>query len=269
MKLKFIVMTNRTLIYYVVPEDEDDFEHPNVFAIHKGVKQLTVGDVVDAFPLPGVYHFRFKTEFMKTFVWEDGVDMGSTVPTYKGGVSLKVARLRPTDNSNNPADEYVYVETNGPTGSSNNSTDNSRGNNKSNNNNIKQVNRSNISNSNSQRVDDGPRRRNSTDDLLDMFGTGYDDGNSLAVNTSRSTSSVLSGGDLDDLDFGTSPPTTPMELSNMQPVGQRQKSAPSMINTSTNANFVGSRSSSLNSGKNNSPRSSLVDELIGGNGFKL
>ena len=97
----------------------------------------------------------------------------------------------------------------------------------------------------------------------------YDDGNSLAVNTSRSTSSVLSGGDLDDLDFGTSPPTTPMELSNMQPVGQRQKSAPSMINTSTNANFVGSRSSSLNSGKNNSPRSSLVDELIGGNGFKL
>ena len=46
-------MTNRTLVYYVIPEDDDDFEHPNVFAVHKGVKQLTIRDVVDAFPLPG------------------------------------------------------------------------------------------------------------------------------------------------------------------------------------------------------------------------
>ena len=68
-------MSNRTLIYYVIPEDDDDFEHPNVFAIHKSVKQLTIGEVVEAFPLPGVYHFRFKTAFMKTFVWEDGVKL--------------------------------------------------------------------------------------------------------------------------------------------------------------------------------------------------
>ena len=106
-------MSNRTLVYYVIPEDDDDFEHPNVFAIHKGVKQLTIRDVVSAFPLPGTYHFRFKTNFMKTFVWEDGVDMNSVVPTYKGVVSLKVSRLRPIEGNrsdNNPADEYVYVE---------------------------------------------------------------------------------------------------------------------------------------------------------------
>ena len=50
---------------------------------------------------------------MKTFVWEDGVDMDSVVPTYKGGVSLKVSRLRPIEGNrsgNNSADEYVYVE---------------------------------------------------------------------------------------------------------------------------------------------------------------
>ena len=106
-------MSNRTLIHYVIPEDGGDFEHPNVFAIHKSVKQLTIRDVVNAFPLPGVYHFRFKTQFMKTFVWEDGVDLESTVPTFKGAVSLKVSRLRPVDNGSireNSADEYVYVE---------------------------------------------------------------------------------------------------------------------------------------------------------------
>ena len=272
-------MSNRTLIYYVIPEDDDDFEHPNVFAIHKSVKQLTIGEVVEAFPLPGVYHFRFKTAFMKTFVWEDGVDMGSIVPTYKGGVSLKVSRLRPVDNTrnnnNNPADEYVYVEkkSRNETRRNNNNNNNNNINNKYSDSNVKTVNRNKNKNNNNNnnknvnnRQDDGPQRRNSTDDLLDMFGN-YNDGNSLNVNNSKSSSSVLSGGDLDDLDFGTSPPNTPMETTNLQPVGVRQSSAPAMINT--NANSLGSRSSSLNSTKTNSPRSSLVDELIGGNGFNF
>ena len=266
-------MSNRTLIYYVIPEDDDDFEHPNVFAIHKSVKQLTIGEVVEAFPLPGVYHFRFKTAFMKTFVWEDGVDMGSIVPTYKGGVSLKVSRLRPVDNrnnNNNPADEYVYVEKKSRNETRRNNNNYNNNNNKYSDSNVKTVNRNKNNNNNNNnnknvnnRQDDGPQRRNSTDDLLDMFGN-YNDGNSLNVNNSKSSSSVLSGGDLDDLDFGTSPPNTPMETTNLQPVGVRQSSAPA-----TNANSLGSRSSSLNSTKTNSPRSSLVDELIGGNGFNF
>lgn len=265
-------MTNRTLVYYVIPEDDDDFEHPNVFAVHKGVKQLTIRDVVDAFPLPGTYHFRFKTNFMKTFVWEDGVDLDSVVPTYKGGVSLKVSRLRPTEGSgssrSNPAEEYVYVEnkTRNDSGSDRNSSrrraEKERGQTHG------------TSNKNNAYSDDGPQRRNSTDDLLDMFSdfqdgnttNGFDPQDPLAVNAPRSTSSVVSGGDLDDLDFGTSPPSTPMETTNVQPVG-RQSSAPTMINTSKTS--LGSRSSSSVSNKTNSPRSSLVDDLITGNGFKL
>ena len=145
-------MSNRTLIYYVIPEDDDDFEHPNVFAIHKSVKQLTIGEVVEAFPLPGVYHFRFKTAFMKTFVWEDGVDMGSIVPTYKGGVSLKVSRLRPVDNTrnnnNNPADEYVYVEKKSRNETRRNNNNYNNNNNKYSDSNVKTVNRNKNNNNN-------------------------------------------------------------------------------------------------------------------------
>ena len=264
-------MSNRTLVYYVIPEDDDDFEHPNVFAIHKGVKQLTIRDVVSAFPLPGTYHFRFKTNFMKTFVWEDGVDMDSVVPTYKGGVSLKVSRLRPIEGNrsdNNPADEYVYVEKKTRNVSSSDRNSNSSRAEKEREPTGGQINQNNATS------DDGPRRRNSTDDLLDVF-SDFQDGNAtsgfnsqdpLAVNASRSTSSVISGGDLDDLDFGTSPPTTPMETTNLQPVG-RHSSAPTQIDTSKNS--LGGRSSSSVSNKTNSPRSSLVDDLISGNGFKL
>ena len=96
--------------------------------------------------------------------------------------------------------------------------------------------------------------------------SGFDSQDPLAVNASRSTSSVLSGGDLDDLDFGTSPPTTPMEATNLQPVG-RHSSAPMQIDTSKNS--LAGRSSSSVSNKTNSPRSSLVDNLISENGFKL
>jgi hypothetical protein len=179
--------------------------------------------------------------------------------------------LRPIEGNrsdNNPADEYVYVEKKTRNVSSSDRNSNSSRAEKEREPTGGQINQNNATS------DDGPRRRNSTDDLLDVF-SDFQDGNAtsgfnsqdpLAVNASRSTSSVISGGDLDDLDFGTSPPTTPMETTNLQPVG-RHSSAPTQIDTSKNS--LGGRSSSSVSNKTNSPRSSLVDDLISGNGFKL
>jgi hypothetical protein len=84
-------------VYYYIPEDGDDEEHPNAFSI-AGVQQdaqVTLAHVKEAFPLPGAYHFRFKTQFKSTFVWMDVMDDAKRVPVAKDGkVMCKVSRLQ-------------------------------------------------------------------------------------------------------------------------------------------------------------------------------
>ena len=218
-----------------------------------------------------LYHFRFKINFGENFRVGRWRRYGFSRANLQRWCVLKGFAFEAREGNrsgNNSADEYVYVENKTRNVSSSDSNSNGsraekgRG----------QARGQSIKNNASS--DDGPRRRNSTDDLLDVFSdfqdgnvtTGFDSQDPLAVNASRSTSSVLSGGDLDDLDFGTSPPTTPMEATNLQPVG-RHSSAPMQIDTSKNS--LGGRSSSSVSNKTNSPRSSLVDNLISENGFKL
>lgn len=83
-------------VYYVVPADGDDFSYPNCFDAMKtrDNEELTLDDIRRSFPLPGSYHFRFKTKWRTSFVWLDVTNPSETVPRYEGKVFVKVARLR-------------------------------------------------------------------------------------------------------------------------------------------------------------------------------
>ena len=64
-------MSAVTHVAYFVPLDGDSEEQPNVFAVRKPARALTLGDLTAAFPLPGAYIFRAKAAFGKTYVWFD------------------------------------------------------------------------------------------------------------------------------------------------------------------------------------------------------
>eukprot|EP00421_Protoceratium_reticulatum_P031103 CAMPEP_0168473180 /NCGR_PEP_ID=MMETSP0228-20121227/60189_1 /TAXON_ID=133427 /ORGANISM="Protoceratium reticulatum, Strain CCCM 535 (=CCMP 1889)" /LENGTH=62 /DNA_ID=CAMNT_0008489161 /DNA_START=48 /DNA_END=232 /DNA_ORIENTATION=- len=53
-------------VYYWVPTDNDDEEHPNVFDVLPSGPSVRLRDVRARFPLPGLYHFRFRMR------WEAG-----------------------------------------------------------------------------------------------------------------------------------------------------------------------------------------------------
>ena len=264
----FFKSMSRTLVHYVIPEDGDDFEHPNVFAVQIGLKRLAIKDVVDKFPLPGEYHFRFKSTFKKTFVWEDAVDFSAPVPTYQGQVSLKVSRLRPAKASSNSNESFgVEVASSPPSGFS-------------------EV---------TEKVKASPKRRkNSDEDLLNMLGNDNDTlieeptfeadfQSAPAVGRGASTSSYEDS-DLMGVDFGSSPvnaPPPPMMNNVMGRMGamngsigqqaQYKQSAPPPMNTTMKHSRTSSLASdpgSVTSKKGNSPRSSAIADMMQG-GFKL
>ena len=94
--------TMSTAIFYHIPSDLDDEQHPNVFYVEKssdGGRQLSLKEVRHFFPLPGQYHFRFKTNFKKTFVWKDVTSDSDKVPSHDGKFVAKVSRLRSSTDS--------------------------------------------------------------------------------------------------------------------------------------------------------------------------
>ena len=86
-------MGQESLVYYWVPADGDRAEEPNVFVVHTSPKSICVRDVVSAFPLPGTYHFRFKTAYKTGHVWMDAVDHSAPVPSFRGTFFVKVMRI--------------------------------------------------------------------------------------------------------------------------------------------------------------------------------
>jgi hypothetical protein len=88
-------------IYYYIPSDLDDEQHPNAFYLRKEEgQQITLSLIRKAFPLPGQYHFRFKTNFKNTYVWKDTSSDNDKIPSYDGKIVAKVSRLRtPLDTS--------------------------------------------------------------------------------------------------------------------------------------------------------------------------
>jgi len=83
-------------IFYHIPSDLDDEQHPNVFYVNKPAsgQPLTLKEVRSKFPLPGQYHFRFKTNFKNTFVWKDATKDSDKIPAHDGKFVAKIARLR-------------------------------------------------------------------------------------------------------------------------------------------------------------------------------
>ena len=86
-------MPGESLVYYWVPADGDRADEPNVFVVHTAPTTLCVRDVVNAFPLPGTYHFRFKTAYKTGHVWMDAVDQSAPAPSFKGTFFVKVMRI--------------------------------------------------------------------------------------------------------------------------------------------------------------------------------
>lgn len=84
-----------TLVCYHLPSDRDDAEHPNAFVIKKFAEDVTLKDVKALFPLPGEYHFRFKTRFeSSTTYWVDATDDAARVPLFASNkIVAKVLRL--------------------------------------------------------------------------------------------------------------------------------------------------------------------------------
>lgn len=86
-------------IKYFIPEDGDDIQHPNLFQVEGNSGEVTLAQVVEGFPLPGRYHFRFLRSLggagggAGATVWMDLPQPSSVVPSYQGSVLAKVSRL--------------------------------------------------------------------------------------------------------------------------------------------------------------------------------
>ncbi|KAF1321106.1 Cmgc/mapk protein kinase, partial [Globisporangium splendens] len=122
------------MLNYFIPEDGDSSDHLNVVPLPrveqlklqhvKKVRQLLYPCVaktllrmtlcynfvcargVQVFPLPGQFHFRFKTPFEGTYVWLDVVDDSDAVPDFNGLVISKIARVQ-SESSTRPAERVT------------------------------------------------------------------------------------------------------------------------------------------------------------------
>jgi len=113
-----ITKTNPLFCYtsYFVPEDGDTEIHPNVFLCAKSRNQgapPSLGQVKAAFPLPGRYHFRFKSPLVPggdrekggMAVWMDVVNDQQPVATWRQTVVAKVTRLSVEDDEDDDDDD--------------------------------------------------------------------------------------------------------------------------------------------------------------------
>jgi hypothetical protein len=93
---------------YFLPEDGDHEDAPNVFLAPKpsraGYPPL-LRQVKGSFPLPGSYHFRFKSPIVPGMdrdksavaVWMDCVDDSEPVPVWQNSIIAKVTRISLSD----------------------------------------------------------------------------------------------------------------------------------------------------------------------------
>eukprot|EP00536_Pseudo-nitzschia_multiseries_P008049 jgi/Psemu1/319281/estExt_fgenesh1_pm.C_1980007 len=106
-----------TTIRYFVPEDGDLESEPNVFLAPKSRHPNappSFGQIRDAFPLPGQYHFRFKSALVpgadrdknSMAVWMDVVEERQPVPIWKGGIIVKVSRISMEDDDDDDDDDF-------------------------------------------------------------------------------------------------------------------------------------------------------------------
>eukprot|EP00747_Dinoflagellata_sp_TGD_P189535 gnl/TRDRNA2_/TRDRNA2_49961_c0_seq1.p2 gnl/TRDRNA2_/TRDRNA2_49961_c0~~gnl/TRDRNA2_/TRDRNA2_49961_c0_seq1.p2 ORF type:complete len:188 (+),score=49.32 gnl/TRDRNA2_/TRDRNA2_49961_c0_seq1:185-748(+) len=80
-------------VYYYLPSDNDEEEHPNTFSVVQQGKGIKLRDIKARFPLPGSYHWRFKMKWESAFVWMDVTNEDSIVPVFGEKIIAKVLRL--------------------------------------------------------------------------------------------------------------------------------------------------------------------------------
>lgn len=113
-------------IRYFIPEDGDSEEHPNVFLTPKTRQSGQVPllrEIKANFPLPGKYHFRFKTSPIPSgehygkgnnmAVWMDCIDDNRPVPFWRNSVIAKVTRTSAEDDDDDAGIEYETPVQNG------------------------------------------------------------------------------------------------------------------------------------------------------------
>jgi hypothetical protein len=91
-----------TYVFYHLPSDKDDPDHPNAYQINKPADDITLQDVRDNFPLPGKYHFRFKVRLgdSNNSFWLDVNDETKIVPAFgPRRIIVKALRLSWEDSS--------------------------------------------------------------------------------------------------------------------------------------------------------------------------
>mmetsp|Transcript_56731 Transcript_56731/g.148596 ORF Transcript_56731/g.148596 Transcript_56731/m.148596 type:complete len:181 (+) Transcript_56731:74-616(+) len=82
------------VVYYLLPGDNDDSEHPNAFeVIPAGGPGVKLRDIRSRFPLPGKYHFRFKMRWESGPIWMDVTNEDSSVPLFDDRIFMKVLRF--------------------------------------------------------------------------------------------------------------------------------------------------------------------------------
>ena len=102
---------------YFIPEDGDDELQPNVFLAPKprtAGTPPTLGQVKNAFPLPGHYHFRFKSPLYPGGdrdkgaipVWMDLVNDSAPVATWKNSIVAKVTRLSAEEEDDDDDEDF-------------------------------------------------------------------------------------------------------------------------------------------------------------------
>jgi len=104
------------LVRYFIPEDGDDETQPNVFLAPKPRQPgypPTLADIKHAFPLPGRYHFRFKSPIVpgtdrekgSLAVWMDCTDDRQPVQTWRNQIICKVTRIGVEDDLDDDDDD--------------------------------------------------------------------------------------------------------------------------------------------------------------------
>jgi hypothetical protein len=82
-----------SLIFYHVPEDNEDQEKFNAFIVYKDLDALRLNDIVENFPLPGNYYFRFKFKFENKNCWIDFNNPDAKLPRFDNKVIIKASRI--------------------------------------------------------------------------------------------------------------------------------------------------------------------------------
>mmetsp|Transcript_91753 Transcript_91753/g.163300 ORF Transcript_91753/g.163300 Transcript_91753/m.163300 type:complete len:147 (-) Transcript_91753:112-552(-) len=83
----------RAFIYYWLPGDNDQADHPNAFEVQTSGAGVKLRDIRARFPIAGNYHFRFKMKWESGHVWMDVTNEESVVPTFEDKVFAKVLRV--------------------------------------------------------------------------------------------------------------------------------------------------------------------------------